>query len=1566
MMSVTKMLMAVLVIGAMVLVGSSCQENSNTNSEETIQKRSQALTPSKVSKKQPSERKTIAYPKDDGSWIPYEPNTVLVKFKKGITAGRVDASLAGALGLSRVESRSVIGIDRMKILTEETVMQTVTRIKKDPRVVFAEPNWKIRLLATPNDPRFDECWGLHNTGQSGGTVDADIDAVEAWDISTGSADVIVAVLDTGVDYTHPDLEANMWTNPGEIPNDNIDNDNNGYIDDVRGWDFEFNHNDPMDDYGHGTHCAGTIGAVGDDGYGVAGVNWTVTLMPLRIIGNQDLEGYCLDAAESIHYAVDNGAHIMSCSWWTVQHYSQTLEEAVQYAEEQGVMLVAAAGNDDMNDDSDSYQHWPSEWPYENIIAVAATNRYDEKAYFSCYGPETVDVGAPGEDILSTVWPSPGYDTYSGTSMATPHTAGAAALVMATRPDLDIFDVRQVLFHTVDPIADLQGITVTGGRINAHRALQAVTGVPLPPVAMAGGNRTVMTSLVVELDGSKSFDPNIEPITYQWELLPPDNSNAVLSDPIAEKPTFLADVCGVYQVNLVVQDEGGLTSEVDQATINVVNMSAQDPVIVTDDPYPDNADFEWIVTQRQAEVIGVHFNRFDTESNYDFVRIYDSKDQEWAVYHGPLGEFDSVAVPDNTLKIRFTSDGSMTRSGFEIDTFWWCGAGNCELGTGDCDDNPDDCEVDTFQDIGNCGWCDRQCLIPNATPVCNSGVCEYTECDAGWTDCDENVANGCEADLLVDANNCQFCGNVCGPYAHGTPGCLDGVCLIAECDLGWDDCTGGLADGCEQDVSNDLNNCGGCDNVCALPNTNDHVCINSDCYPKGPCSDEAIDIQSAHEYENNFDYTWEIVRPGMAELSVHFSQFDTERNYDFVYIYDGSGVEYAVYDGDLGAFQSVLVPGDTIRIRLDTDGSQTRFGFVIDSITTCTSGCATNWGNCDGDSANGCESPVASDVNNCGACGAVCGAPNTTSQCADGVCTIFEDCNDGFGNCDADISNGCEADFSSDPNHCNDCVTTCSYPNAIPICNSGVCEMGECLPGFGDCANGDTDGCEISTDADIDNCGGCGVQCNLDNVGSNVCEDGQCIVSMAGCSTEAVSISCPNPYPDYYDQSWQVSRPGASRIKIHFSRFDIEDNYDYLHLYDRDFQLVATYTGRDLGAFDSDWVDGDTINVRMLTDGSVVESGFEISSYEYCEYDCSPGWGNCDGIHQTGCEANLSSDNDNCSACGSACEYGECIESECFCEPECTGLICGSDSCGGSCGECDPGLTCVAGDCVCIPDCNFKDCGDDGCGGSCGQCADNFDCIGGTCICEPKCTDKECGDDTCGGICGICDAGEMCNPRNQCVCDPMCDGQECGPDACGGICGVCPENHICNQDLICECIPSCDDRECGDDGCGGTCGECGPGLACGPEGQCVCAPDCNGKECGSDGCGGTCGTCSGQTVCSQSGQCECAPDCDGKDCGDDGCGGSCGDCVAGEHCNGLFECVCEPDCTVRECGLDPRCGETCGSCQDGYECSDKGQCKLPEDETGCGCGTQAGSPSSLIYLLVLLGLVALRQRRPTSR
>lgn len=422
----------------------------------------------------------------------FDDRSILVRFRDEALVGATRNLSAESDGLG--ESFPLVpGLRQVRLDPGTNVASALAAYTANPSVLYAQPNYRVHVAThpgPPDDPLFHSLWGLNNTGQTGGTDDADIDALEAWGSSTGTGNTIVAVIDTGVDYTHPDLAANMWTND-DIPGNGLDDDGNGFIDDVHGYDFVNIDGDPMDDYGHGTHVSGTIGAVGDNGIGVTGVTWNVQIMALKFLDASG-GGWTSDAILSLNYAVANGAMISNNSWGG-GGFDQALYDAIQAAGNQGHIFVAAAGNDSSN--NDAFPSYPATYNLDNIVSVAATDHNDQLAYFSNYGAATVDLGAPGDSILSTT-PGNTYSTFSGTSMATPHVTGVMALVKGQHPEWTYDQVIQQVLTTVDPIAALDGLSVTGGRLNAA----AAAGSPVPDTA---GPRVMSSSPTGNVTGSVS-------------------------------------------------------------------------------------------------------------------------------------------------------------------------------------------------------------------------------------------------------------------------------------------------------------------------------------------------------------------------------------------------------------------------------------------------------------------------------------------------------------------------------------------------------------------------------------------------------------------------------------------------------------------------------------------------------------------------------------------------------------------------------------------------------------------------------------------------------------------------------------------------------------------------------------------------------------------------------------------------------------------------------------------------------------------------------------------------------
>ena len=404
---------------------------------------------------------------------------VLVKLTPGTTA-KAATELARRMGGVLEHRYRLIDYCVIRVPPAMSLAEAAGELAAEPEVIAVEPNYRIQISKTPNDPSFGALWGLHNVGQSNGTINADIDAPEAWDIETGNSNIIVAVVDTGVDYYHEDLSANMWRNPGELGYDaggldkrsnDIDDDGNGYVDDVYGANFIWGTGDPWDDSGHGSHCAGTIAAVGSNGVGVAGVCWRARIMALKFLSSLG-SGSTADAVEAVEYAITHGARIVNNSWGSQTGPSGAIDDVFEVARQANMIMVCAAGNDGM----EATLHYPSAAPHDNVISVAATDRDGLMADFSNYGAASVDLAAPGVDIYSTYpvgrFPGGTYLDLSGTSMATPHVTGIAALLASMSPSAPYSMIVESIFGGVVHDESLEGLMAYEGHANARGAIEA--------------------------------------------------------------------------------------------------------------------------------------------------------------------------------------------------------------------------------------------------------------------------------------------------------------------------------------------------------------------------------------------------------------------------------------------------------------------------------------------------------------------------------------------------------------------------------------------------------------------------------------------------------------------------------------------------------------------------------------------------------------------------------------------------------------------------------------------------------------------------------------------------------------------------------------------------------------------------------------------------------------------------------------------------------------------------------------------------------------------------------------
>ncbi|MBM3465456.1 MAG: hypothetical protein FJX76_25465 [Armatimonadetes bacterium] len=658
-------------------------------------------------------------------WIKpaFVPGQVLVKMAPG--ASLADAGAAGGLRVIRRlavpgASEAAAGGDlyQLGLTDESTVEETVARMSGRLGVLYAEPNYVVELAGLPGDLRPDQ-WNLHNNGQGGGRPGADVGAAAAWALQTGGPNgegPLVAVIDSGVDYAHPDLAANMWTNPDEIPGNGRDDDGNGYPDDVHGVNTARHTGEPMDDNGHGTHVAGIIGACGNNGIGIAGLNWTATMAAVKMT-NEHGSSDAASAVASILYATSIGARITSNSWGAAG-YSQALKDAMAASP---ALHVCAAGNSAQ--DNDVLPTYPASFDLPNVVAVAAHNRYDALAPFSNHGARTVHLAAPGEAITSTL-PGGGYGQMSGTSMATPHVAGVAALVAAQYPGIRNDQMVARLMSSVVLAPAYAGTTISGGRVNAAAALRADNLPPAEPggvrLAHLGSNRVALEWIAPGDDGMRGWAWRYEvrvaerPITDEqgWSDALPLALGTPTAPGAKERvncllPSHLPPGAAFFAVKVL--DGVGNASPVATVSGNVptpVVLFQDDPNtesgdwtmqggwartraadrdgVLTDSPggtYPADADTR--LTSRPIDLRGCRnpvltfAERHDFEMSADACRVEISVDdgrrwREVARYTGFEGWRDRVvdlgAFEGRTVRVRFrvTTDGAIQKDGIYLD------------------------------------------------------------------------------------------------------------------------------------------------------------------------------------------------------------------------------------------------------------------------------------------------------------------------------------------------------------------------------------------------------------------------------------------------------------------------------------------------------------------------------------------------------------------------------------------------------------------------------------------------------------------------------------------------------------------------------------------------------------------------------------------------------------------------------------------------------------------------------------------------------------------------------------
>ena len=542
---------------------------------------------------------------------PAHPSRVMARVKAGTSLADLRAALEGIGAQLANEPNALNGLgwvaidlpaaegERSALDGEMQLMTGLKALQSTDAFESTEPDYVLTRAGDPIEEGYVNgwLWGLNNTGQNGGRAGIDIGAPKAWDVTTGSTDVLVAVIDTGIRHTHQELRNQMWVNPDEIADNGIDDDGDGYVDNVHGIDVINNDGDPMDDHGHGTHCAGTIGASANDGYAHVGVAWQVRLMGCKFLSAQG-SGYTSGAVTCIDFAVSKGAKVLSNSWGG-GGFSQSLYDAIKRSQDAGVLFIAAAGNSGLNtDNSPSY---PSAYDLDNIIAVAAIDRTGGLASWSNYGKATVDLGAPGVDIFSTVADSDeSYAYYSGTSMATPHVAGVMALLLAHDGSLNAAQAKARLLNTSVFLDSLRDRTVSGGLANAGNALDGADDGSLELTLSVSedplrGGRTVAVLASVT---------DVTPVTGATVTGNALGTSLTFADDGAA-PDDTADD-GVYTAALLVTDDASVTELTITAEASAAgkdSASASLSVAVVHPPANDNFDESAGLSGRRASLSG---------------------------------------------------------------------------------------------------------------------------------------------------------------------------------------------------------------------------------------------------------------------------------------------------------------------------------------------------------------------------------------------------------------------------------------------------------------------------------------------------------------------------------------------------------------------------------------------------------------------------------------------------------------------------------------------------------------------------------------------------------------------------------------------------------------------------------------------------------------------------------------------------------------------------------------------------------------------------------------------------
>ncbi len=720
-------------------------------------------------------------------------------------------------------------------------------------------------------------------------------------------------------------------------------------------------------------------------------------------------------------------------------------------------------------------------------------------------------------------------------------------------------------------------------------------------------------------------------------------------------------------------------------------------------------------------------------------------------------------PDNGCESNFINDpchcGDCDTDCHKAHTDAFCNGGNCNIqgcdqGYADCNlDASDGCETDVGTDMNNCGGCNLKCDFSHASETCTNGQCVFGACDPGYADCDHDPSNGCEAKLDSDGGNCGMCGTACN-LPHATSSCSSGTCKIDTCDTNYADCDGDAANGCEIKIDTNLNHCGGCDVVCDFANAN-QVCLGGVCvldtcqHGFADCNNDTsngceVNILTTHDdcggcgnVCNVSNATSNCVN-GTCEMgtcNIGFADCDHDAS---------NGCEA------------------NLKTSLDDCGTCGTVCNFPDAQESCNNGvcvmgaCFPGFANCNGNPADGCETNTQTSMGNCGGCGKVCDYAHASEQCLAGTCVLGA-CDPGFANCDGNTANGCETDTSSNTANCGSCGHTCSFPNASASCSSGTCQMGACNVGFADCDGDPSNGCEVNIKTSLGNCGGCGSVCDYPNA-SETCTNGVCLLGTCdagfancdgivsnGCEVDTGSslANCGGcghlcDYPNASEQCLAgtcvlgaCDAGFANCDGIAANGCEVNTNTSLAncggcnqvcnlpHASDSCVNGVCTLNSCNTGFADCDSNPANGCETNTNTNlancggcGSVcaLPNAVTACAGGACLLSaCNPGWGDCNGNPADGCETNTATSLGNCGGCGVTCALANASES-------CVGGSCILGACDAGFANCDGNS---ANGCETNINTSLTDCG--GCGISCNLANSSESCVAGTCTlgtCDP--------------------------------------------------------------------------------------------------------------------------------------------------------------------------------------------------------------------------------------------------------